>query len=113
MGCYDGAEVCELVRYYLLNKLSKIEDKKSISLYRYDVLAILQNLSGPQIEPKHKDVNKMFKTAGLNINIQAGSRIVNFLDVHFNLNNDTYQPFRKLDNISFTSAKDLTAHHKF
>ena len=40
----------------------------------------------------------MFKTAGLNITIQAGLRIVNFLDVHFNLNNGTYQPYRKPDN---------------
>ena len=40
----------------------------------------------------------MFKTAGLNITIQAGLRIVNFLDVQFNLNNGTYQPYRKPDN---------------
>ena len=40
----------------------------------------------------------MFKTAGLNITIQAGLRIVNFLDVQFNLNNSTYQPYRKPGN---------------
>ena len=37
----------------------------------------------------------MFKTAGLNITIQEGLGIVNYLDVQFNLNNDTYQPYRK------------------
>ena len=35
---------------------------------------------------------KMFKTADLNITIQAGVRIVDFIDVQFNLNNGTYQP---------------------
>ena len=32
MGCYDGAEVCELVGSHLLNKLSNIVDKKSVGL---------------------------------------------------------------------------------
>ena len=95
MRCYNGEEVCELVGSYLLKKLSNIVDKKSIGLYRDDELAILQNLSGPQIERKRKDI---IKTAGLNITIQAGLRIVNFLDVQFNLNNSTYQPYRKSDN---------------
>ena len=69
MGCYNGAEVCELVGSYLLKKVSNIVDKKSIGLYRDDGLAILQDLSGPQIERKRKDIIKMFKTAGLNITI--------------------------------------------
>ena len=34
MGCYDGAEVCELVGSYLLKKVSSIVDKKSIGLYK-------------------------------------------------------------------------------
>ena len=92
MVYYDGAEVCELIGSYLLKKVSNIVDKKSIGLYRDDGLAILQNLSGPQIEHKRKDIIKMFKTAGLNVTIQAGLCIFNFLDMQFNLNNSTYQP---------------------
>ena len=98
MGFYDGAEVCELVGMYLLKKVLNIVNKKSISLYRDDGPAILQNLSGPQIESKRKDIIKMFKIADLSITIQAGLRIVNFLDVQFKLNNGTYQPHRKPDN---------------
>ena len=41
MRCYDGAEVCELVVSYLLDKVSNIIDKKSVGLYRDDGLAIL------------------------------------------------------------------------
>ena len=97
MVYYDGADVSELVGSYLLKKVSNIVDKKCNGLYRDDGLAILQKLLGPQIERKRKDI-KMFKTAGLNITIQKGLRIVNYLDVQFNLNNGTYQPYRKPDN---------------
>ena len=40
----------------------------------------------------------MFKTVGLNATIQAGLLNLNFLDVQFNLNDGTYQPYRKPDN---------------
>ena len=36
MGCYDGAEVCELVGIYILNKLSNIIDIGSVGIYRDD-----------------------------------------------------------------------------
>ena len=36
MGCYDGAEVCELVGTYILNKLKNITNKENIGLYRDD-----------------------------------------------------------------------------
>ena len=47
---------------------------------------------------KLNGIVRMFKSAGLNITIQAGWRIINFLDVHFNLNNGTYQPYKEPDN---------------
>ena len=40
----------------------------------------------------------MFKTTSLYMTIHAGLCIVNFLVVQFNLNNCTYQPYRKPDN---------------
>ena len=40
MGCYDGAEVCEIVGSYLLNLLGNILDKDLAGLYRDDGLAI-------------------------------------------------------------------------
>ena len=42
MGCYDGAEVCELVGIYILNKLSNIIDIDSIGLYREMDLVFLK-----------------------------------------------------------------------
>ena len=54
MGCYDGAEVCELVGIYILNKLSNIIDKDSIGLYRDDGLGIFESLSEHEIEREKK-----------------------------------------------------------
>ena len=38
IGCYDGAEVCELVGLYILHKLSSQFPEGDISLYRDDGL---------------------------------------------------------------------------
>ena len=50
MGCYDGAEVCELVGCYILNQLSTVMRKELVGLYRDDGLGIMKNMSGPEIE---------------------------------------------------------------
>ena len=50
MGAYDGAEICELVGIFMLNKISEKCDKNNICLYRDDGLAIFKNISGPESE---------------------------------------------------------------
>ena len=60
MGCYDGAEVCELVGIYILNKLSNIIDIDSIGLYHDDGLRIFESLLGPQVKPKKENIIKVF-----------------------------------------------------
>ena len=99
MGCYDGAEVCEIIGSYILNILGSILDKELVDLYRDDGWAIVRNLSGPEIERKRKAIIKLFKESGLNITIQTNLKIVNFLDIEMNLDADTYPPYRKPDNI--------------
>ena len=42
MGAYDGAEVCELVGTFLLDKISENYEKNSIGLYRDDGLSDLK-----------------------------------------------------------------------
>ena len=61
VGCYEGAEICELVGIFTLNKVSNIIDKNSIGLYRDDGLGLFYNLSGPQIEQRKKKIIKIFK----------------------------------------------------
>ena len=95
MGSYDGAEVCELVGLFILNGLGNTYGKENIGLYRDDGLAVFKNITGPQADRIRKDITRHFKTHGLNITIQTNLKIVNFLDVTFNLNNATYYPYRK------------------
>ena len=42
MGSYDGAEICELVGLFILNKLAQKFGKENIGLYRDDGLAIMK-----------------------------------------------------------------------
>ena len=98
MGAYDGAEVCELVGTYMLNLLSKKYNKNDFGLYRDDGLAVLKNKSGPQSEQVKKNIQKIFKDHGLDIIIQCNMKIVNYLDVTFNLNDGTYKPYTKPNN---------------
>ena len=95
MGSYDGAEVCELVGIFALSQLPERFNRRDVGLYRDDGLAIFRDLSGSAVERAKKDIIKSFQELGLRITIQANLKIVNFLDVTFNLCNGKYYPYRK------------------
>ena len=97
-GWYEGAEVCELVGSFILNKLTSIVNKSDIALYGDDGLGIFYNVSKPKIERKKKAIVKVFKRCGLPITIQCNLETVEFLDVTFDLDNNVYKPFRKENN---------------
>ena len=61
MGCYDGAEICELVEIFILNKLNNIIDENTICLYHDDGLGVFDKLSGPQIDRRKRKIIKNFK----------------------------------------------------
>ena len=98
MGSYDGAEICELVRLYLLNRLSTVIDKSSVSLYRDDGLAAINNTNGPKLDRIKKDIIALFKEEGLSVTIETNLIETDFLDVTFNLATKKYFPFRKANN---------------
>ena len=98
MGAYDGAEVCELVENYLLYKLSKLYEKKDIGFYRDDGLAVFKNKSGPELEKIKKSIQAIFRENELKITIQCNLKIVDYLDVTFNLTDSSYRPFNKTNN---------------
>ena len=98
VGCFDGAEVCDLVGIYSLNLLKTIIRKENVGLYRDDGLGIIRNSSGPEIDRMRKQIIKVFKECGLNIVIKMNLKTVDFLDVRFNLTNNTYEPYRKPNN---------------
>ena len=94
LQCFDGAECCELVGAYILNLLGECIDKNSIGLYRDDGLGVFENLSGPQIERKKKNIITVFKDCGLKIAVSANQKSVDFLDATFDLDTETYLPYK-------------------
>ena len=95
MGSCDGAEICELVGLYILSELNAIHSDGSIGLYRDDGLGAFNNISGPQADKPRKDITKCFKDHGLKITIKTNLKIVNFLNVTFDLSSSTYYPYIK------------------
>ena len=61
MGCFDGAEICELAGIYIQSKLTKIMNKEDVALHRDDGLGVFKNISKPEIEGKKKAIAKVFK----------------------------------------------------
>ena len=113
MGNYDSAETCELVGSFLLSQLQDLNI--NVGLYRDDGLAIT-NATPRDTENIKKEIYRIFNNNGLCITIEANKQIINFLDVTFNLNRSTYQPFIK-PNQYFTAIRSLREqppanHHK-
>ena len=50
MRAYDGAEVCELVGTFLLEKISETYNEGDIGLHRDDGLAVFRSKSSTQLE---------------------------------------------------------------
>ena len=99
MGTYYSAEVCGLIAIFLLNLLGRQYDSKNIGLFRDDGLAIFKNCSGLQMEKIKKSQQKVFKNNGLDVTAECNMKVVNYLDVTFNLNDGTYQPYQNPANI--------------
>ena len=92
MGCYDGAETCELVGNFLLSQIQKLNI--NIGLYRDDGLAI-SNTTPRDTENIKKEICPIFNQNGQRITIEANKQTILFLDVTFKLNKNTFQPFTK------------------
>ena len=92
MGSFDGAETCELVGSFLLLQLQDLD--VDIGLYRDDGPAI-SNATPRGTENIKKQICHIFSQNSLRVTIEANKQIINFLDITFNLNSNTYQPFTK------------------
>ena len=82
MGSYDGAEICELVGLYLLDKLANLMEKDHIDLHRDDDLAAMINANGPMMDKLRKDITSMFKNEGLSITIDTNLTEIDFWTFH-------------------------------
>ena len=98
MGAFDGAEIAELVGLKILNDIREKVPEIDFGLYRDDGIAVIKTASGQKIENVKKKIIKVFKENDLKITIQTRLHKVDFLDVSFDLHENTYKPFKKPDN---------------
>ena len=85
MGAFDGAECCELIGLFILKDLAKLDI--DVGIYRDDGLCVCR-LSPKETEKIKKQICQIFKLNKLGI--EANMKSVDFLDVNFNLSNDTF-----------------------
>ena len=98
MGSYDGAEVCELIGLLLLYKITEVIVREDVGLYRDDGLGVMKKGNKVETERRKKHIVKIFKDCGLSITIKCNLTRVNFLDVTFDVEKNTYEPYRKPNN---------------
>ena len=109
MGSYDGAEVCELIGIYIQSLLTNILSKDNMGLYRDDGLFILRKINKQQTDKIQKKIISIFKNINFKIEVVTNLIEVDFLDVTFNLENNTYRPYKKpIDKIIYT---DVSSNH--
>ena len=100
MGSFDGAEIFELVGLYILHVLGAKYGKNNHDIYRDDGLVYFENLNGSQADSIRKDFIAIFKNEfQLKIVCNTNLKIVNFLDVTFDLTTCKYKPYNKPGNI--------------
>ena len=71
--------------------------KDEVDLYRDDGIAVCK-ATFREIEKMKQGVSKVFKSHRLKRTTEANKKIVNFLDVTFDLTNGSYKPYMKPNN---------------
>ena len=101
MGAYDGAECCELCGLFLLDKIISANiglTKENCGIYRDDGLAATE-ANGQSGQRMVQELRRIFLSHGLRLSkCEHGLKSVDFLDLTFNLDTHTFEPFRKEDN---------------
>ena len=99
----------DLIGLFVLYNLTKHIDCADIGLYRDDGLAVIHNSNGQKCDRVRKAINTVMKKLGLKTEILTNVKQVNFLDVTFNLHNNSYQPYMK-DNSTPTYINTKSNH---
>ena len=95
MGAFDSAQISDLVGIYILNFLTRSIKSETVGLYRDDGLLILKKSNGPKATLFHKRLINAFKLLNLKVEVVSNVKEVNFLDVTLNLQNGSYRPYKK------------------
>ena len=106
MGSYDGAQVTDLVGLMLLEKMRETFPEISFALYRDDGLGHHKRLNAQKLEKLKQKLRKFFEQFDLQITVATGLTKVDFLDVTFDILNNSYQPYRKPNDTPLYINKD-------
>ena len=82
----------------MLSELEKMNLGANLGLFRDDGLGV-SNAPPRQIEAIKKQICEVFRKHGLDITVEANKKIVQFLDVELNLEEDTFKPYIKPNDV--------------
>ena len=82
-----------------LNELSKKIDKDNTWLYRDDGLSVFKNHNDCQNDKVRKEMIALFKQHHLNLEIKSNLKIVDYLDITFDLTTILFKPYNKFNGI--------------
>ena len=89
----------------LLTDSIELITKENIGLHRDNGLLLLQNINSQQTNRLQKKIIKKLQSIGFKIEIVTNLQEVDFLDVTFNLINNTYRPYKKPnDNLTYINT---------
>ena len=60
MGACNGAKICELAGIFILHNSQNLNKINNFGLYRDDGLAVIKDMSGPQLEKVTKKLQVLF-----------------------------------------------------
>ena len=95
MGSYNGVKLCDFIGTYLLSQLCTIKSKNNCWFYRDGGLIIQEYINGQQIYQLRKKIVKIFKENSFKTHTEKNLKIVDFLDLAFNLINSSYKLYKK------------------
>ena len=103
MGSYAGAEICELVGLYILQKLR--DNNIEAITYRDDAAVIDYKMPRANQQQVSK-IQQIFREVDLSITIKANLSVLDFLDVTLDLTKSEYRPYHKPNNQPIYVHKD-------
>ena len=108
MGACNSAQVADLIGIYILGTLDRIVNLEQVGFYRNNGIIFKPGSNGPETS-KIQKIIRTFKWLVLRIEIASNLKIVDFLDVTFNLNNCIFKSFSK--NNSIPTYVNIESNH--
>ena len=96
MGSFDGAETSDIVGLFLLNEVEHLDVQ--LGCFRDDWLGF-SKLTARQTDNVKKKIQKIFEKHGLKIDLKVNKNVADYLDVTFDMKNESFKPFTKPNHI--------------